>query len=244
VSASFDPGPMKSPIISSATPASLRSTIIRANSTARPSILSRSIALRLVPVALAVAGVFLAAPGRGAVTVVDKSGVLTDTVGATSDTSTLSTGTSGSIIDASGVATPFTGVTGIAVDFQAGSQSVTFDSTKFAFTPKVTVNAVAATANSDSIVIEGDHSVTLTGSGSYGGGTTLDTGSTLIVGSGTALGQSELTLSNGSELRGGSGSIMLNSNPVIFANGTTNAIISATTGGTLFVDPLDTTNAR
>ena len=185
--------------------------------------------------ALAVAGLFLANPARAAVTVTDTNNVLTDTLSATSDTSTLSTGASSSIINASGVGTPFNGITSIVVDFQAGSQNVTFDSTNFAFTPAVTVNAVAGTASSDTVTIEGGNSVTLTGTGTYGGGTTINANSTLIVASSSALGTGAVTMVDGATLIG-SGTFGL-ANAITF-DSSNSGTIAATNGNTLTLSNL------
>ena len=197
------------------------------------------LAPRLAPLALAVAGLFLAEGGAGtawgAVTVVENNGVLTDTLGATSDTSTLSTGTAGNIINASGVGTPFNGVTGIALQFQADSQIVTLDSSNFAFTPAVTVNAVAGTAGSDAIVIQGANNVTLTGTGTYGGGTTVMAGSTLNVQSGTALGTGGVNMGDGTTLIG-SGTFGL-TNAFTF-DSDNSGTIAATNGNTLTLSGL------
>jgi autotransporter-associated beta strand protein/predicted outer membrane repeat protein len=191
-------------------------------------------------VALAVAGLFLANPVRASISGSQAGGLLTEILNANGDTSMLSTGTSGSTIVIAGVSPPFTGVTNIAINFQSSSETVTFDSTNFAFKPTVTVTAVGATAGSDAIVIEGANSIALTGTGTYGGGTTVDAGSTVIADSSSALGTGGVILNNGAELRG-TGTVTLG-NAVQFLAATNNATISATKGGTFTLNSLDAGN--
>jgi autotransporter-associated beta strand protein len=86
----------------------------------------------------------------------------------------------------------------------------------------------------------GSGALTLSGMSSYTGGTTIGSTSTLIVSNSSALGSGAVTLLNGAELRG-SGTVTL-ANLVNFFNPTTNATLSAATGGTFTLNHLDISN--
>ncbi|MEZ0255741.1 MAG: beta strand repeat-containing protein [Chthoniobacter sp.] len=157
-------------------------------------------------------------------------------------TDLISTTTSGSVLrisPANSHATAdFSGVSTINVTFTGDNETATFDSTKFSFTPKVTINGGTST---DKVVIQGSHVVTFTGTGTYGGGTKIQSG-VLAFNNGAALGTGAVTLSTGAELRG-IGTVTLN-NTVNFAGGTTNAVISAAAGGLVTLNNLDATNTN
>ena len=91
------------------------------------------------------------------------------------------------------------------------------------------------------VLQDGPSTLTLTGQNTYAGGTSILTGSTLVVGNSSAVGTGDVTLSSGGELRGGSGAIALG-NTVDFVPSTLTATLSATTGGTFTLNSLDTSN--
>jgi autotransporter-associated beta strand protein len=205
----------------------------------RHNILTYSIAAILAPAITLLAGLGAA---RANDTLTFSGGHLTDTLGATSDVSTVSTTTSGANLRVTGTGLgtlSFAGVTQVNIDFSAADQTVTLDSTDFTFTPPVSI-AASSGDTSDSVVIDGNHTITFTGLSAYGGGTAVN-GGVLLVNNGAALGVGAVSLASGAELLA-AGAVTLN-NEVIFA---TSGSSTLATNGTLNVSNLnlDTTSAN
>jgi autotransporter-associated beta strand protein len=139
--------------------------------------------------ALAALAFWFPAAAEAVVSASSAAGSLTDLLNSNSDSTVLSTTTSGAVIQVAGTGfatTIFPGITNMAVLFGGSNQSATFDSSAFSFASGITINSWGAAIN-DSVVKIGANTLTITGASNYLGGTTIS-GGVLQIGKGGATG--------------------------------------------------------